>query len=60
MVNRLINKEKKSGGMSFPVKKISITLIFLTLIFVLLSSSEWETIIAYVPEVFAKTPLSPL
>jgi tetratricopeptide (TPR) repeat protein len=36
MVNQRINKEKKSGGMSFPIKKISIGLIFVILIFVLL------------------------
>ena len=36
MVNRLINKEEKSGGMSFTVKKISIALFFVFLISVLI------------------------
>ena len=36
MINRRVNKEEKSGRISFPVKKISIALVFVVLISVLI------------------------
>jgi hypothetical protein len=36
MVNRRVNKEEKSGRISFPIRKISIALVFVVLISVLL------------------------